>query len=105
MAKVSCNGLGSGSPPYSKEVPTVQLYPHMVTRGVQITISFEAYTRLVNWASMGRTLGGVINALHEADAPWEIIAELNDVRAALDECHQAVRRHWGSLPIDSEAKE
>jgi hypothetical protein len=97
MTKVSCNGLGSGSPPYSKEVPTVQIYPHMTIEGVEVTISLEAYTRLVNWASMGRTLDGILEALSECGAEWEVISELNDVRAALDECHQAVRRHWAKV--------
>lgn len=106
--KVICYGLGSGSPPYEKEVDTIDLYgPHMATQGVLIAINIEAYERLVNWASMSRTLEGVIAALDEAleqgqpqpleDKIADALSELTDVKAALDESHQAVRRHWGAL--------
>jgi len=108
MTKVICNGLGSGSGPNSKEVPTFDLYPNMITQGVKISISLEAYERLVNWASMGRTLGGTLSVL---DAAIEAISdtdlkdricdsrdELETVTSALDECHRAVRRHWTALP-------
>lgn len=105
---MTCNGLGAGSA-YSKEVPTLQLYPHMSTQGVQITISLKAYERLVSWASMGRTLNSVLQVLLDVDEkdilPKDLSDRLNDayeelnmVRDALDECHQAVRRHWGTLP-------
>lgn len=104
---VTCGGLGSGSPPSRKEVETEDLYgPHMSTQGVRVAIGLEAYERLVNWASMGRTLDGVLHVLEEATAVagddlraqlYDAHEELRDVRAALDECHQAVRRHWGAL--------
>jgi hypothetical protein len=107
MTKVTCNGLGTGEPPYAREVPTQDLYPNMTIQGVQITISLEAYTRLVNWASMGRTLGGVLEVLCDASVSDSSIAdkandafyELEDVKAALDECHQAVRRHWATMKV------
>jgi hypothetical protein len=109
MAKIlmECRGLGAG-PSYSKVVDTVDMYPNMSTQGVHITISLDAYRRLVNWASMGRTFDGVLTALSEAsstagDSDLAIQLdyareELADVRDALDECHQACRRHWGALP-------
>ena len=94
MTNVTCSGLVAGDPPYSKEITTVDLYgPNMTTQGVQITISLDAYRRLVNWASMGRTLNGVLNALADANS-FDMYEELAIVKNALDECHQAVRRHW-----------
>lgn len=111
--RITCSGLGSGSPPHERDVPTEDIYPHMTTQGVQVLVSLEAYERLVNWASMGRTLRGVIGAIDEvlfSEAQdgtilsEDLIAKLDEareeletVRPALDECHQAVRRHWGNL--------
>jgi hypothetical protein len=110
MGKIllTCGGLGAG-PSYSKVVDTVDMYrSNISTQGVQITISLDAYRRLVNWASMGRTFDGVLRALSGAsstagDSDLAIQLdyageELADVRDALDECHQACRRHWGALP-------
>jgi hypothetical protein len=115
MTLVKCSGLGSGSPQYTKDIPTVQLYPNMSTEGVQITIQLSAYARLIDWASMGRTLDGIQRVLEDIQSKAQIFdasgeideelrsiidnaaeaeQELSDVRAALDECHQACRRHW-----------
>ena len=109
MAKVTCSGLGSGTPPYHKEVPTVDMYPNMSTQGVQVLIELSAYERLVNWASMGRTLNYVLSTLEEAATSYPTADlradhanlaydELKEVKDALDKCHQAVRRHWANLP-------
>lgn len=109
MVKVTCNGLSSDSPPYQKEVET----EHMSTEGVRILIPLTAYTRLVNWASLGRTLYGIEDAMFSAQELTsseslrsqlnDAMDELQDVRDALDECHQAIRRHWVSLPTEKES--
>jgi hypothetical protein len=106
MAIVTCSGLGSGTPPYSKDVPTEDMYENMSTQGVQILLDLDAYKRLVNWASMSRTMDYVLRALEEAPSTNDVhqdhldVAhdELTRVRDALDKCHQAVRRHWANLP-------
>ncbi len=92
QAKVPCGSLGTGQKPYAKDVPTVDLYgPHMSSQGVEIVIPIEAYTRLVNWASVRRTLNGVL------DQNEDSLDELNDIADALAQCHEAIRRHWGTV--------
>ena len=117
MAKIICNGLGA-NPAYEKEVPTVPVFPTLNSiEGVQITIPLKAYERLINWASVSRTFDGLENALIDSqsfissfssclddhtrrldESLDDMYDQLSDVRYALDECHQACRRHWQSLP-------
>jgi len=92
MVKVTCLGLGSESPPTTKEIPSQDQYgPHMSTQGVQVLIPLSAYERLVNWASVRRTLNGVLSSNEDS------LDELHDISSALAECHEAIRQHWKGI--------
>jgi hypothetical protein len=66
---------------------------------VTITIPLAAYKRLVQWASVGRTVDA---AMEECENP-NVVAELADLKPALSACHQACRTHWANLPKEQTA--
>lgn len=98
--KIGCNGLGA-NPPYSKEVE-VELLNN--TPVIPIKITVPAYTRLVNWASLGRTFDLVFHALEQLpeNNTEDAIEELLDVKDALIECHEAARKHWSNISNKSD---
>jgi len=80
----------------------------------QIEVTLEAYKRLVMWASVSRTLDNaerlaqdlIDMASHDDDEfAASTLDELEDIHSALDECHQAVRRHYGRLAYEQRQRQ
>ncbi len=67
---------------------------------VNITIPLEAYQRLVNWASMGRTISAAIGDVRG----WEIADELSMCKAALCAVHDACRKKFVQEQLDNAGK-
>ncbi len=80
----------------SREVPTKIV--NSLER-VEITISLETYKRLVDWASVGRTIDRAIEHIEIStmDGNFEASDELAALKTALDDCGQSCRQHWLNL--------
>ncbi len=79
----------------TRQIPIV---PDTNPPRVQITVSLATYQRLVQWASVGRSLDQAMRLLEGVDDSYEAIQELADLKQPLDDCHHACRSHWLLLP-------
>lgn len=81
--------------PLTRHVPIV---PDANPPRVQITVSLVTYQRLVQWASVGRTIDQAVRLLEGVDDGWGAIDELMKLKPALDDCMFGCKNHWHSLP-------
>lgn len=93
--------LVSGKP-LTIELPIEKINGHDF---VMVPIPLAAYQRLVQWASISRTLNGAIEKLE--DIKYEYLDEMVDIEPAMNAVQQTCREHWRKLYSEqkSETKE
>lgn len=76
--------------------------PYIDGEFVAVNIPIDAYKRLVNWCSMGRTMDNVTRCLADGSPDTQqthmAYQEMEMLRKSLEDVYAAIRNHYIRLP-------